>query len=128
MVAMTKHELREFYRKKAEVFNLEQTALGLQAYLETISGQEYHRDLVESIRADIAELEKKIAQLNEEEALLSDRVKATLSKVEDDTARICLMLHYYEGLEWKQIEAILRKKHTALRNNAARHLNYAGIK
>lgn len=128
MVAMTKRELREFYRKKAEVFNLEQTELGLQAYLETISDQEYHRDLVGGIRVDLAYLEKKVAQLHEEVALLSDRVKATLSSVEDDTARICLMLHYYEGLEWKQIETILGKKHTALRTNAARHLSYAGIK
>lgn len=127
MVAMTKHELREFYEKKNELFKLEQTALGLQSYLDTMSGQADHRTLTESIRADIADLEKKIAQLHEKEALLSDRVKATLSRVEDDTARICLMLHYYEGLEWKEVEAILGKKHTALRTNAARHLNYAGI-
>ena len=128
MVAMTKHELREFYEKKNELFKLEQTALGLQSYLETISGQADHRALAESIRTDITDLEKKIAKMRDAAAPLADRVKSTLSCVEDDTARICLMLHYYEGLEWKEVEAILGKKHTALRTNAARHLTYAGIK
>ena len=110
---MTQKELRAYYRDRSALRLTEETLAGLREY--AAAGDD---DLAQ----DIATLEE---TAREQEAALTARsaeVLATLEAVDDICRRTELRLHFYRGMEWKEVAAILGASCQTVRNRCSRAL------
>lgn len=110
---MTQTELRTYYRDRAALRITEETLAGLREYAAA-SGDDLERD--------IAVLEE---TAREQAAALTGRnaeVLATLEAVDDIGRRMELRLHFYRGMEWKEVAAILGVSAAAVRLRCSRAL------
>ena len=110
---MTQAELREYYRDRAALRVTEETLAGLREYA-TASGEDLERDIAaleETAKAHAAVLAEREAE-----------VLATLGAVDDICRRTELRLHYYRGMEWKEVAAILGTSARAITRRCSRAL------
>ena len=110
---MTQAELRAYYRDRAALRITEETLAGLREYAAAGG---------ESLDQDIAALEE---TAKEQAAALRDRTEEVLSTLEaipDSSRRMELRLHYYRGMEWKEISAILGTPDQTIRKRCSRAL------
>ena len=110
---MTQKELRAFYRDRAALRTTEETLAGLRAYA-TASDDDLERDIAaleEAIRKQAAVLDARNAE-----------VLATLEAVDDICRRTELRLHFYLGMEWKEVAEILGASCQTVRNRCSQAL------
>ena len=122
MNRLTNKELKEFFIEKQKLIESQEVSKGLCEYLTQLSENGGDSETITSLNGDIQKLQKKIDLIKKELGAKADAVKYTLGFVDDDTARSALMLHYYEGLAWEIVAAILKSKEECIKSLSYRHL------
>lgn len=119
---MTKKALEDCYSKLSKINKLNQTRIGLQEYMDSMAGDDFKDINTYSIQRGIDDITSKILELQTQCAVQQVEVKNFLQRIEDDTARISLMLHYYEGLTWDLVAKILKTGTNAIKTYSYRYL------
>ena len=110
---MTQTELRAYYRDRATLRLTEETIAGLREYAAASD---------DDLERDIAALEETAREQAEALNARSAEVLATLEAVDDICRRTELRLHFYRGMEWKEVAAILGTSDRAIIKRCSRAL------
>lgn len=110
---MTQKELRAYYRDRSALRVTEETLAGLREYAAASD---------DDLERDITALEETAREQAEALTARSAEVLATLEAVDDICRRTELRLHFYRGMEWKEVAAILGASCQTVRNRCSRAL------
>lgn len=127
MNLLTRAELTAFHNDKVKMLEHKETLRGLCDYREQLKNTVGYDDMIKRLDEDIAGLEADIQNMNDSLESKGNMVKRTIETVKDSTAKVLLLMHYYDAMTWDAVGHIMHMSDKNARECGYRNLKRAGI-
>lgn len=115
---MNRTELSDYYNKKIELLNIQETIRQLSKYVEANTNIDAEAALC--ISYSLSALKRNEAERNAELSEKEEAINNTLHKIYDTKAMVAAVLHYREGNPWPVVAEILQTTEDAVKSTVYR--------